>query len=352
MKFDNVINMKIIKKVILLCIFSISLLSTFLIPKTYAQEWTYDGANTERIPDHSVYPSECYVYDPKTPGFDIIWEIEVTHGNITNYMMMGNGTCVWAQGWDWNTTSGEKTLSGTDVLLSYWNETVGFDSESPPYIIPVGNDGKVSPPILGSLSAYMAMFLEDQYMENLYIHQDIYSIAFWNESYNNAYIYFNWTDDGIFTGLESNFPEMTNISLYSQPAQLPPVFSFTTENDTLIVDSTDTDLKVAITDADNNNDGVIDTDYLYRLFYGSTWTTWAAIPTLIDFDLGSVPAGNYTVTLEVKNMYGVTQEQIEIQYEPPEDGETPKIPGYSIILISIALLIGLSFMIHKNRKKR
>jgi len=322
-----------------------------MVPRANAQEWTYDGANTERIPSYSVYPSEWYAYEISGAPTDMVTAIEVTHGNITDYMMMGNGTCVWANGWNLNTTSGEKTLTDTDTFLCYWNETVGYHSMSP-YIIPVGNDGKVSPTILGSVFALLlGTGLND--MENSSIYNGIYSIAFWNETYNNVYLHFNWTDDGILTGFKSNSPSMGNLSLYSQPAQLPPVFSFSTEHDTLIVNSTDTDLKVAITDADNDNDGVTDTDSLYRMFYGSYWTSWGAIPTLIDFDLGSVPAGNYTVIIEVKNMYGVTQEQIEIQYVPPEEGNggPPEIPGYSIILISIALFIGVSFLIYKNRKK-
>jgi len=347
--------MKIVKKVILLCILSITLLSTFLIPKTYAQEWTYDGANTERIPNYSVYPSEWYVYIPEWSGFpdDLNLGLEVTHGNITD-LGWGNGTCVWGNGYWWNTTTGEKTQSGPNSLISYWNDTVGFVTFAAPAIIPVENDGKVSPSILGWLSVFLeGMFLAEDNLEHLYIYNSIYSIAFWNESYNNAYIYFNWTDDGILMKYESNILTKGNFTLYSQPAQLPPIFSFTTEHDTLNVNSTDTDLKVAITDADNNNDEVTDTDYLYRIFYNSTWTSWAAIPTLIDFNLGSVPAGNYTVTMEIKNMYGVTQEQIEIQYIPLDEGDdgSPKIPGYSIILISIAFFTGASFLIHKNRKK-
>lgn len=346
--------MKNVKRIILLSTISIIFFCSFLIPGANAQEWIYDGANTERIPSYSVYPSEWYVYEMPMFPLDILVAIEVTHGNITDYMMMGNGTCVWINGWAWNTTSGEKTLAATNGLVSYWNETVGYSSEvTPPFIIPVENDGKVSPSILGWVSVFLETdTLVDQNMQNLSIYNSIYSIAFWNES-NNAYIHFNWTDVGILTGIESNIPDLVNASLYSQPAQLPPVFSFTTEHDTLVVNSTDTDLKVAITDADNDNDGVTDTDYLYRMFYGSTWTSWAENTTLIDFNLGSVPAGNYTVILEVKNMYGITQEQIEIQYAPPQEGDdgSPEIPGYSIILISIALFLGVSFLIHKNRKK-
>ena len=145
---------------------------------------------------------------------------------------------------------------------------------------------------------------------------------------------------------------MGNLTLYSQPAQLPPVFSFSTEDDILIVNSTDIALKVTIAAADNNNDETIDTDYQYRVVKGSTGTSWALIPPLIDIDLGLVSAGNYMVSMEVKNMYGTTQEQIEIQYDPPGDGDSPEIPGYSIILISIAFLIGVSFLIFKNRMRK
>jgi hypothetical protein len=119
----------------------------------------------------------------------------------------------------------------------------------------------------------------------------------------------------------------------------------------LIVNSTDINLKVAITDADNNNDEIIDTDYQYRVLNGSTWTSWASVPPLIDINLGSVPAGNYTVSMEVKNMYGITQEQIEIQYDPPGDGK-PFVSGYSTIFIAIAIFMGISFLIFKNRMKK
>ncbi len=48
-------------------------------------------------------------------------------------------------------------------------------------------------------------------------------------------------------------------------------------------------------------------------------------------------------------MYGVSSDQIQIQYTAPS-GAT-KIPGYSIILTSIAILLGVSFLIQRNRKK-
>ncbi len=114
---------------------------------------------------------------------------------------------------------------------------------------------------------------------------------------------------------------------------------------------------VDITDADNNNDQIVDTDYQYRIYNGTSWTAWAAIPATIPYDLGNVTTGNYDITMEVKNMYGVSSEQIQIQYTAPSDdgdgdGEPPEIPGYSVILTSIALLLGVSFLIQKNRKNK
>ncbi|MFX1570902.1 MAG: hypothetical protein ACFFCV_21390, partial [Promethearchaeota archaeon] len=85
------------------------------------------------------------------------------------------------------------------------------------------------------------------------------------------------------------------------------------------------------------------------------WTAWAVIPATIDYNLGNVTTGNYDITMEVKNMYGVSSHQIQIQYTAPSEdggnGEIPEIPGYSIFLTSIALMIGISFLLQKNRKK-
>ncbi|MFX1346956.1 MAG: hypothetical protein ACFFAI_17825 [Promethearchaeota archaeon] len=345
--------MKNVKRIVLVSIIGIIFLYSFLVPKVKSQEWIYNGADTEKIPSYSVYPSEWYIIDPDALAIpdEIFLGIQITNGNITD-IIGSNGICVWADGYYINMTSGEKVFSDHS-LLSYWNETVGYFSYGYPLIIPVANDGKVSQTILNEVSFFLdGVLFAPQNFQYSSVYEDISSIAFWNETYNDAYLFLNWTDDGVSMGWESSF-EIGNASLFSQPAQLPPIFSFTTEHDTLTVNSTDTDLKVTITDADNNNDGIIDTDYLYRLFYNSMWTSWTTIPTLIDFDLGSVPAGSYTVILEVKNMYGVTQEQIEIQYIPPEEGNggSPTIPGFSIILISIASILGISFFIHKNRKK-
>ncbi len=346
--------MKNLKKVILLYIFGIFLISSFLIPRTTAQEWTYDGVDTESIPNFSVFPSEWYIYDSTNYSADILFPFEIIHGNISDPVTWGNGTCVWGNGWTLNTTSGEKTLDWYNFLVGYWNGTqVGILGI--PYIIPVENDGNVSLAILNNIAAFYetGVFVSSNF-ENQQVYPNIYSIAFWNTTFNTAHFKLNFTNDGILTQLQTHAVVPGNMTLYSQPAQLTPVFSFTTENDTLIVNSTDADLKIAITDADNNNDGAVDTDYLYRIFFGSTWTSWMTIPPLIDFDLGSVSAGNYIVIMEVKNMYGVTQEQITIQYTPsetPTDGDGEAISGYPIYLVSIVAMVGVLIMIYRYCKK-
>jgi hypothetical protein len=340
-----------VKRIIFLSTFSIILLFSFLMPRTIAQEWTYDGADTEHIPGFSVYPSEWYIYNSSIMATDLLSALEVTHGNISDPFMMGNGTCIWGNGWELNTTSGEKTLESPHFLIAYWNESIGYSALGGTIAIPVENDGKVSPSILGEVSVFLGMMLSSFNMENLNIYPNIYSIAFWNDT-NSAYVHFNYTDDGILKEWESYLLPLGNVSLYSQPAQLPPVFSFVPEHGNLIVNSTSFILDIDITLADNNNDGVADADYLMRHLQGSTWTDWGTPPSQLFWSLGTgASVGNYTITIEVKNMYGVTQEQIEIQYIPPEDSDKAEIPGFSIVLISLALLLGISFLVHKNRNK-
>jgi len=351
--------MKISKRVILISVFSIFIFSSFLIPRVGAQEWIYDGVDTTNIPGSSVYPSEWYVYEPIVvgPPSGLGYLFEIVKGNMTIVPLIGNSTSVWGDFWGVNLTSGEKLASGGfDVNFGNWNETFGYISlYFLPFIIPVENNGIVSLPILNNVSVYFELAFAPYEFEHHQIYPNINSIAFWNTS-NNAYYNLNYTNDGILTRVEmdtGSFPiSLGNCSLYSQPAQLPPSFTFTTEDDILAVNSTDFKLVVDITDADNNNDGIIDTDYQYRIYNGTGWTAWAAIPTTIDYSLGSVATGNYSITMNVKNMYGITSKIIQIQYTAPSgDGGTPEIPGYSIILISIALLLGISFLIQKNRKK-
>ena len=68
MKLNSVKNMKNLKKLIFVSIFSILLIGSFLVPKTIAQEWTYDDIDTTNIPGFSVYPSEWYIYNGSSLG--------------------------------------------------------------------------------------------------------------------------------------------------------------------------------------------------------------------------------------------------------------------------------------------
>ena len=342
--------MKKLNRNILIGITSLILICPFLIPITKAQEWTFDGVDTTNIPDFSVYPSEWYVYNATmAPGS--LGGIEIVKGNITD-PGPGNGTGVWGDMWTLNTTSGEKTLDMAGFLIAYWNETLGYFSFGPGFLIPVENDGKVSLRILNNVTTFLTPMFASMYLDSHQVYPSICSIAFRNTT-TNEYFHLNYTDDGVLTQWESNIMMIGNLTLYSQPAQLPPDFSFTAEDDTLIVNSTDFKIETTITDADNNNDGDTDADYLFRILNGSTWTNWAVPTSLLDWDLGSVAAGNYTITMEVKNMYGVTQEQVTFEYIPPvvsTDGEG-FVSGYSIFLVSMVAILGIIIITYRYRKK-
>ena len=363
-------NMKYSKKIILISSLILMIFPLFLIPRTaVAQEWTYDGINTEKIPEFSVYPSEWYFWNYSAKAGWIRGEIppeiysgiEVIKGNITDTFMGSsaptNGTSVYADLWMINATSGEKSFApGTNSTfqLNWWNGSYAYATNMLAIIIPVADDGKVSEHILNNVT-----FLFDGWFvsweinfEHNATYYNKYSFHYWNSSYNNGYLIANFTDDGILKLLEHtcmNF-EMPNITLISEPAQEAPDFDITTEHDTLTVNSTEFKLNITITDADNNNNGEIDTDYLYRIQNGITWTDWATPPDLLDWDLGDVEAGNYTITMEVKNMYGVTQKEETIEYVPPKK-KSPVIPGYNLLLITLFTIITSAIIVRKRRKK-
>lgn len=349
--------MKKINRYILFGITSLILIFPFLIPITKAQEWTYDGIDTINIPGFSVYPSEEYVFNATmTPDPEMLGLVEIVSGNITD-PGPGNGIVVWGNMWEWNTTSGEKTLSVTNFFVCYWNETIGYQSAGPGFLIPVENDGKVSSDILNNVTTFLAPMLAGLGLDAYQVYPSLYSIAFWNTT-NDVYFHLNYTNDGVLSQWKSDIPAGPgNLTLISQPAQLPPAFSFTTESGSLSVNSTDFKLNITITDADNNNDELIDTDYQYRIQNGSTWSAWASPPSQLDWDLGAVADGNYDITMEVKNMYGVTSDMITIQYTAPTgdgdgDGDGDEIiPSYPIAIISLVAIFGVSFIVLKQRKK-
>ncbi|MFX1573650.1 MAG: hypothetical protein ACFFB0_12945, partial [Promethearchaeota archaeon] len=274
--------MKNTLKTILILSFSIILICSFFIPQANAQEWTYDGADTERIPGFSIFPSEWYLYNWTGPYFapENYTIMEVSKANISEEdypltMTPANGTTVFINMYMVNATSGEKSTIVEDGEFFWWNESVGYIAILP-IIIPVGDNGKVTEDILDDISYYWNSWLGlgGEAYEYRAIYPNINSFALWNVSYNTAYWKQNFTDTGIGKTLEysGQYWGGPNMTLISQPAQEPPEFSVTTEHDTLTVNSTEFKLKINVTDADNNNDGDVDTDYLYRIQNGTEWS--------------------------------------------------------------------------------
>lgn len=353
------------KKTILTGIFSVIIFFIFLSPKVSAREWTYVGVDTERIPEFLVYPSEWYIYSNTYYGTMFNHSIyEVVKANISNLFMwmpnlppfygnFTNGTCIFVNNYLWNTTADEELWCyEKEIQIVYWNGTAYLGNGA---FLPIDEDsGVISGDILNNFSYFMeSMFSRvNVTFENKATYPNSFSIHLWNTTDNNAYLLANFTENGILTKMEGYLvSNMFNMTLYSKPAQLPPDFSFTTETGILTVDTTEFKLNLTINDADNNNDGIIDTEYLYRIFTGTGWTGWASIPNQIAFDLGpDAVEADYGITIEVKNMYGVTQEQILVNYNLP--GETSEtISGYSIILVSIFAMLGISVIIYKYPNK-
>lgn len=357
--------MKKLNRYILIGITSLIFIGSFLIPKTNAQPWPYDGANTERIPEFSVYPSEWYVLETSYLGMPQNHSIIEIGGAIINdtfngmtswlpyYGTFTNGTVISFNVATWNMTDDDPFWDpGVPDDAIYWNGTAYLAIGA--MLVPINEStGTVTEDILDSFVYYMdATFTEmtGSPFEHKAVYPNIYSIALWNTS-NNAQIYMNFTADGILQKQESyNTMYAGNMTLYSRPAQLAPVFSFTTDTGELELDTTDLTLNMTITDADNNNDQETDTDYLYRIHNGTGWTDWAAPTSQIDCEIAATTAGDYDILIEVKNMYGTTQEQITITYTPPGDGEDI-IPSYPIAIISLVAIFSVSLIILKQSKK-
>ena len=230
--------------------------------------------------------------------------------------------------------------------MGSWNDSIGYQGLGG--LLPVENDGKLSQDILNNVSSHLLSISIDWEFNQTYTNP--YSIAHWNETITDYFIHYNYTDGGalsVYTIWGGVFP-YANSTLVSLPAQLPPEFSFTTEDGILDVNSLGIKLNVSLIDADNNNNGITDTDYQYRILVDSTWTTWTVLSDLLDYDLSSVPSGAHQITIEVKNMYGVTQEQITIQYTVPT---TPDgIPGYSAMIVTAVILLGASVIILRYKR--
>ena len=351
--------MKIIKKLVVISFFCMTLTSLFLIPITSAQEVVYDGANTQRFPDFSMYPSERYEINttyillapPQTlTASEEYYRYDLERGNESDFTAQWatdeEGYSIWGKRYKINATSGLIKSQTLDAQCAFWNESLPFNGYRE--FIPVDSSGKVSASILNAVA--------DTYYKNYYqyysIYPNIYSLRFWNGTGTDIYATANYTDDGILINCEIHETGFAHLesALMSQPAQLPPVFSFTTASGILTVSSSRITLDLTVPFADNNNDGAIDTAYEYRVLESGIWSDWAGWAPSIEYNIGSVPAGNYTLTVEVKNMYGITQEQIEVEYIP--SSEEDAIPGYSTVLIMAMLAFSVSILLIKYRKKK
>ena len=79
-------NMKNSKRVILISIFSIFIVCSFLITPVRAQEWTYNGVDTEPIPEFSVYPSEWYIINVTGTPPEWLYVFEIIKGNSADHL--------------------------------------------------------------------------------------------------------------------------------------------------------------------------------------------------------------------------------------------------------------------------
>ncbi len=347
-----------LKKITISIIFALLISSLLIFPEeTLAEEWVYDGVDTVNVPNFSVYPSEYYLYnyseDSGLLGFYNAYEI--IKGNTTDTYfsnpMGANGVSIWVNNHIINATTGEKTLIYRDVQVNYWNESVGYAGITPIFI-PLEENGKIS-----EFTLYNATKSWEKWgpyyvrnFENFAININYYSCIYWNSSYNSAYFILNYTENGILTRIEPyNIGGWENITLYSKPTQLAPIFDITTESDEYLFSSPNIKLNIDIEDSDNNNDGIIDSEYSYRMYYNHEWSNWSNIPTFIDWNLGNVTEGAYNVIIEVKNMYGISNDEILINYNPSE--EIGSISGYSTILFTISIICISLLLLYKKYKK-
>jgi len=336
---------------------------SFLPRESVAEEWTYEGIDTLRIPEFSVYPSECYsyIYLEGSYLYGNFMMFEITKANLTNSYLhppiinipMGeNGISIWAEQWLGNVSTGEKQKIVSDVQLVYWNKSVGYRAVNT-LLIPLEENGMISEETFENATEnWEIMFfpIAGLTFEHFTTNINSLSCKYWNDTYNQAYFIANYTEDGVLKDIETYIDYgMDNVTLLSKPAQSTPDFEIISENGEFIFENRNVILNVTINDADNNNDGVIDDDYLYRIFVNSQWTDWAIPTNQINWTLSGSEAGNYTITVEIKNMYGITQEEITIEYAPAVS-ELPVISGYSIITIIFCFALGVLILLIRNRR--
>ena len=327
-----------------------------------AEEWTYEGIDTLRIPEFSVYPSECYSwFYPDEPSFyGIFLMLEITKANLTNsysngvnFLMGENGTSIWADQWWGNISTGEKQKINNDIQVLYWNKSVGYRAMSTVFIPLEENDIISEETLENATENWEITFfpLVGITFEHFTVNINSLSCKYWNATHNQASFIANYTEDGFLKDLEGYLiPGMTNTTLLSIPARLTPDFEIITENGEFKFEDKSVIVNVTINDADNNNDGVIDDDYLYRIFVDNQWTDWVTPTNQINWTLSGSDAGNYTMLIEIKNMYGITQEEITIEYAPLVT-DLPAISGYSIITMIFCFALGVLIILIRNRRK-
>jgi len=326
------------------------MLITFFPQVSNAEDWIYDGVHTERIQSFSVYPSERYFYNLTGGGYpeENYTVIEVIKGNVTSDIVGIFGNLYMG-----NITSGEMYLKIKMSNIAYWSESFGYSAVTPLFI-PIDENGQVSEEILkNSTQTFELMWSSYRIsFEHNRTYPNKYSIVYWNETYNNAYFFENYSSDGILKKMEMHkiaYPP-ANMTLISEPSQLSPNYEISTESGILKVNSTVIKLNMTIADIDSNNDGEVDNDYLFRILNSTGWTEWMEPSGFIICSLNSSKAGNYTIFTEVKNMYGTTQQQIEITYNPLHS-KNGGISGYPIILLLLFIPFGALVIIFKIKKK-
>ncbi|TFG24362.1 MAG: hypothetical protein EU533_02200 [Promethearchaeota archaeon] len=318
------------RKIKILFIISIfSLFSFISVPKRIvAEEWNYEGIDTEKIPEFSVYPSECYswIYLEGSYFYGHFMMIKITkanysdtysHFSLLNFPMGSNGTCIWAEQWLGDVSTGETELLYENIQLVYWNKSVGYRAANT-ILIPLEENGIISEETFVNATENWQVSFFSTFNANFeYFNANVDSLSckYWNETHNKAYFLANYTDDGVLKDLESHtFFGMPNITLLSKPPQKPPDFDIKTESGDLVFESKNVILNLTIFNADNNNDGIVDDEYLYRMFVDNQWTDWVSPTEKINWTLNGNETANHTIIIEVKNMYGITQEELTITY--------------------------------------
>ena len=304
------------------------LLSTSLPKQAMAETWIEQGVDTEQVPEFSVYPSECYSwrYLEGSYFYGNFMMIKITkanysdsytHFSLINFPMEFNGTCIWAEQWLGNVSTGEKELLYEQIQLVYWNKSVGYRAANT-LLIPLEDNGTISEEtFINATENWQVSLFPIYHVDFEYFTADVDALSckYWNETHNKAYFLANYTEDGILKDLETHlFMGMPNITLLSKPLQNAPYFDITTESGEFEFESKSVILNLTIFDVDNNNDGVVDDEYLYRMFVNNQWTDWVYPPEKINWTLNGIETVNHTIVIEVKNMYGITQKELTITY--------------------------------------